>query len=129
MGYQTWVNNYMTNITGNSNLPWPYFPSANKGGDGWWCTQACLLAANASAAAPANVGTNIAVEYRRSLATYVRALSNATLTPAGAQEAINDAIIENIQINIGSYNTLTTSVVTELRIQAGAYDWNWYFGG
>jgi len=126
MGYQTWVNNNMTNITGNSNLPWPYFPSGNTGGDGWWCTRACLLNATTNTA-PSNA--RIGSEYRRSLATYVRALSNATLTPSQAQQAINDAIITNIQINIGSYNILTTSVVTELRIQAGAYDWTWLFGG
>ena len=128
MGYQTWVDNYMTNITGNSNLRWPNLDPTKSGGDGWWCTGGCLLASTvAGAGFPAGWKTND--EYRRSLATYVQSLSNATLTPAAAQEAINDAIIVGFQINIGSFNPRVTSVVTDLRIQAGAYDWTWQFGG
>ena len=59
----------------------------------------------------------------------MQALSNATLTPAAAQQAINDARITGIQINLGNGNPNTTSVVTELRIQAGAYDWTWRLVG
>ena len=74
-------------------------------------------------------GSKSGGDIRRNLATYVQSLKNATLTPATAQQAIGDAIVVGIQIGQGTGNGNMTSVVTELDIKTGAYDWNWYFSG
>jgi len=43
--------------------------------------------------------------------------------------AMADAIVEQVQIGVGTGNDGVTSYVDSLRVSVGDYDWKWTFGG
>ena len=95
-----WVSNVVLNTTGISNVP-----PVGGSGRGWRNTRWPPIWSQAT------------------LANWVTHLNNTM------PKAMTDAIVEEVQIGVGTNNDGVTSYVNSLRIAVGDYDWKWTFGG
>lgn len=108
--FQTWSDVSLDQNIGY-NGTWPG-PEVNS--PGWWTS-----GGNALWVTPPTPPNQQAA--RRSLWRYVYSLVNSS------KPAIDDAIITQIQLGIGSNVPNQTTAVEKVRVTSGVYDYTWYF--
>ncbi len=123
-GYQTLKTSSMDETSGEAG-DWPV---GDTGGTGWICTLGCYVPANTTGTLAYPPST--AYQTYRSLQTYVNALETEFGTCSSAYCAINDAIINGIQIVLGpdEPNTVAYTHNVGFTTDDGKCDYSWTFG-